>query len=212
LLVTVRELTEGHNALLVTVRELTEGQKALQVTVRELTEGQKALQVTVRELTEGQKALQVTVRELTEAQKRTEVRLKRMQEDIGALRHTVGFTLEDRAYVALPRLLKRDHAVEVTGRLVRRHLPLKEGGYVELNIIGKGIRNGRGINIVGDAKTQLFRRDVRRFQQVILPMVQAELGEVFPVLVTHMTPEPKIEEFIREQGFVLYYSYDFDTV
>ncbi len=34
-------------------------------------------------------------------------------------------------------------------------------------------------------------------------------GEIFPVLVTHMISEADAEEFAKEKGIALYYSYDF---
>jgi len=117
--------------------------------------------------------------------------------------------LEDQARLALPRLLKRDHNIEVTGRLVRRHLPLKSGGHLEVNILGEARGAGKAIHIVGEGKIRLDRRDVDRFLQRTVPLAQAELGEIQPVLVTYMTPEPGLEDFIRQQGILLYYSYDF---
>ena len=160
------------------------------------------LKAIVRDLAEAQKRTEVSVKELAEGLKQTRI-------DLGGLTHTVGYTLENEAYRALPHLLKRDYAIELTGRLVRRHLPLKAGGTLEVNILGPAQRQGRPVHVVGEAKGQLHRRDVREFLDRQLPRLQAELGEVFPVLVTHMMPEPGLEEFIRQQSIALYYSYDF---
>ena len=33
--------------------------------------------------------------------------------------------------------------------------------------------------------------------------------EVFPVLVTCMVTEPEVEDYVRQKGIALYYSYDF---
>ena len=135
--------------------------------------------------------------------------LRRIRIDLGGLTHTVEYTLENEAYRALPHLLKRDYAIELTGRMARRHLSLKSGGTMEVNILGPAQRQGRPVHIVGEVKGQLHRRDVRVFLDRQLPRLAAELGDAFPVLVTHMTPEPGLEEFIRQQGVALYYSYDF---
>jgi len=135
--------------------------------------------------------------------------LRQTRIDLGGLSHTVGYTLENEAYRSLPNLLKRDYAIELVDRLVRKHLPLKGGGTLEVNIIGPARRQGRSIQVVGEAKGQLHRRDVREFIDRQLPRLRTELGEVFPVLVTHMTPEPGLEEHVRQQGVALYYSYDF---
>ena len=197
------------NELKAIVRDLAEAQKRTEARLDSLTQR-------VEELAEAQKRTEARVEELAEAQKRTEVSVKELAEglkqtriDLGGLTHTVGYTLENEAYRALPHLLKRDYAIELTGRLVRRHLPLKAGGTLEVNILGPAQRQGRPVHVVGEAKGQLHRRDVREFLDRQLPRLQAELGEVFPVLVTHMMPEPGLEEFIRQQSIALYYSYDF---
>jgi len=220
---TVADLGAGLSELRGTVAGLAESHKALQAEVRELAQAQKRtemglaeLRATVAGLAEDQKAMRAELRQLAEAQRHTDAVLvklaetdKQLKQDIGSLRHTVGYGLEDRAFYALPALLRRDHGLEVAGRLLRRHLPLRAGGHVGINILGKATQAGRRLHVVGEAKTQLFRRDVRKFLEKTLPAVRAELGEVFPLLVTYMTPEPGLEEVVRQQGVALYYSYDF---
>ena len=46
---------------------------------------------------------------------------------LGGLAMTVGYTLENEAYKALPALLKRDYGLLVEGRLKRSHVTVKEG-------------------------------------------------------------------------------------
>jgi hypothetical protein len=79
----------------------------------------------------------------------------------------------------------------------------------EFNILGEGIREGKPVRIIGEAKTQLFSRDVRKFVNETLVLARAEWGEVLPVLVTYVTPELELEETVKKQGIALYYSYDF---
>jgi hypothetical protein len=205
------------------IRELAEAQKVTEVRVGELAkkldelaEAQKVTEVRMGELAkkldelaEAQKATEVAVRELVEQMRDVRREQREMRADVGAMSHAIGYRLEDEAGLALPRLLKRDHNIEVTGRLVRRHLPLKSGGHLEVNILGEARRAGKAIHIVGEGKSQLHRRDVERFLQRTIPLAQAELGEIQPVLVTYMTPEPGLEDYVRQRGIVLYYSYDF---
>jgi hypothetical protein len=196
------------------VRELANAQQQTNATVRELAEAQKRteiglneLRVTVAGLAEAQKRTEARVEELAEGQKRTEVAVKKLAEDLkqtradlGGLTHSVGYSLENQAYKALPVLLKRDFGLEVTGRLIRRHLRRKAGGTVEVNIIGEGAHQGKAVQVVGEGKTQLHRKDVRRFVEKTLPVLKDELGEVFPVLVTHMVPEAGLDEEIRKKA------------
>jgi hypothetical protein len=46
-----------------------------------------------------------------------------------------------------------------------------------------------------------IRKKLRRLEGVF--------PEVFPVLVTYMVTEPDVEDYVREKGIALYYSYDF---
>ena len=67
--------------------------------------------------------------ELTEAQKRTEEELRKLamahvktREQLGGLSHTVGYILEDRAFVGLPPLLKEDLGIDVIEPLRRDYI------------------------------------------------------------------------------------------
>lgn len=51
--------------------------------------------------------------------------------------------LEDRAYLSLPRLLKRDFGIELKERLVRKYIKNKKGERIEINILGKGKLEGK---------------------------------------------------------------------
>ncbi|MCX7793555.1 MAG: hypothetical protein N2257_03995 [Thermodesulfovibrionales bacterium] len=58
------------------------------------------------------------VAELAEAQKRTEEEIRELvaehrktREHLGGLQHTVGYVLEDRAYVGLPALLEKEMGI-----------------------------------------------------------------------------------------------------
>jgi len=88
----------------------------------------------VRELAEAQKRTEQRLEELAEAQKRTEKALQKLSEEhletrrqLGGLAMTVGYTLENEAYKALPALLERDYGLVVEGRLKRAHLPQGRG-------------------------------------------------------------------------------------
>jgi len=225
------------NELKEIVRDLAEAQRAsearltrLEETVADLIEAQRAsearltrLEKTVADLIEAQRAsearltrLEETVAELAEAQRRTEESLQKLIEEhretrrqLGGLAMTVGYGLEDRAYQALPRLLARDFGIEVRERLHRRYVKDRKGEYIEVNIVGEAVRDGERIVIVGEGKSQLSRNDVDNFIRKKLNRLEGVFERIFPLLVTYMISSPDVEDYAREQGIVLYYSYDF---
>ena len=169
----------------------------------------------VKELAEAQKELTEAQKELTEAQKRTEKELqglvkehKKTREQVGGLSNTVGYKLEDEAFKALPKLLKKDFKLVVQGRLKRRFIKDNKGKEIEINIIGQASRNGRKVTIIGESKSQLSKNGVNEFIRKKLKRLEGALKEIFPVLVTYMISEPDVEEYAKNKGIALYYSYD----
>ena len=116
--------------------------------------------------------------------------------------------LEDRAYTHLPRLLKEDFKVEVLEPLRRRFIEIAPNRYEELNIIGKGRKNGKEIWILGECKTQLKKRNVDTFLSRVKRLEKHLPGEKLLLLVTYQT-SPQVERYVEEKGLKLYYSYQF---
>jgi len=158
-----------------------------------------------------------SINELAEAQKKTEETLntltrefKDFKRQVGDITDTVGYTLENASYRALPRLLKKDYGVEVRGRLRRGYLKDQRGRHIEVNILGEGRKNGKKVLIVGESKARLSKKGVREFINERLKRFGDLYGEIFPVLVTHMISEHDVEEYAREHDIALYYSYEFE--
>ena len=153
---------------------------------------------------------------LAAAQARTEEALKKLTEahdetrkQLGGLSHTVGYTLENEAYRALPALLAADYGIEVEDRLIRTYLTTDRGYPVEVNIFGKGRRNGCEVVIIGESKSQLSTKNIDHFIQGRLARLDPLFADVFPVLVTHMISAPDVAAYAQERGIALYYSYQF---
>ena len=156
--------------------------------------------------------LEETVNELAEAQKRTEEELRKLiiehrktRQELGALSHTVGYVLEDRAYEGLPYLLKRDFGIEVE-ELKREYVEISPNRYEEINIIGKGKRDGTPIWILGDCKSQLKKRDINSFLKRVSRIEHLFPGERVLITVTYQT-SPQVRRYIKEKGLKLYFSY-----
>ncbi len=184
--------------------------------IKELAEAQRRTEQRVEELAEAQRRTEQRVEELAEAQKRTEGELKELalalretRRHVGDLTDTVGYTLENAAYKALPELLRKDYGIQIKGRLKRGYLKDKKGKYIEVNIIGDALLKGRPVKIVGESKTRLSIKGVDDFIKKKLNRLDGIYGEFFPVMVTHMISEPEVEEYARQKGIALYFSYDF---
>ncbi|MDW8086964.1 MAG: chordopoxvirus fusion protein, partial [Candidatus Calescibacterium sp.] len=152
----------------------------------------------VNELAEAQKRTDKALRELTEEHKKT-------RKELGNVSHTVGYILEDRSYFGLPKLLEEDFGIKVTSRLIRKNMPYK-GGRIEINILGRGTKDNQDIWIIGEAKSQLKKKDVDKFINR-----RKIFNELFPgpklfIIVTYTTTE-EIEKYAKEKDIKIYYSY-----
>ena len=194
------------------VEKLAEAQKRTEERLNELAEAQKRTEERLNELAEAQKRTEERLNELAEAQKRTEEELKKLigehkktREALGGLTHTVGYILEDRAFVSLPELLKRDMGVEV-GELKRDFVEISPARYEEINILGKGRRNGNDVWIIGECKTQLTKKHVDHFLNMVSRLEHIFPGEKIYVVVTYQT-SPQVREYLKAKGLKLYFSY-----
>ena len=219
------------------VEELAEAQKRTEQRVEELAEAQKRTEARLDQLThrvdqlaEAQKLtesrlaeLALRVDQLAVAQKRTEEALARLtlrvdhlaerlddtNRQVGGLSATVGYTLENEAYRALPPLLERDHGLTLTEPLTRGWLQDAQGRDLEVNILGRATRGGEPLWIIGESKVQLSANDVDRFLSRRVEPLQAVCGTIFPVLVTHMITARDVADYARERGVAVYLSYQF---
>jgi hypothetical protein len=203
----IRVTREEFDDLKQVVRELAQAQTRTEQRLDRLAEK-------IEELAEAQKRTEARVEELAEAQKKTEVMLARLTDEhrktremLGGLAHTVGYRLEDEAIWALPHLLARDFGMEIDGQLVRTFLETAPNRYVEVNIWGYGVLNGRRVAILGEAKSQLKKRDVDGFLKTMARVREISGMEVFPVLVTYQV-SPKVKQAAAEKGIKVYLSYE----
>jgi len=195
-------------------QHFTERIDALQASMEQMrqhfTERIDALQVSMEQMrqhfTERIDALQASMEQMRRHFTR---RNDDLAKQIGGLAITVGYILENEAYKALPALLQRDYGLEVIGRLKRGYAVDAEGNEYEVNILGEARQNGRRLTIVGESKAQLSKQEIDRFVRRKLKPLQRIYGEVFPIIVTHMTSSRGVEEYARQQGIAVYYSYDF---
>jgi len=212
----VNELSNNIKTLSERIDRLAEFQVKAEERFAKVEERLTRLEKVVEELAEAQKKTEERLNELAEAQKRTEEVIKELAKDLGVtkrqlgdLSDTVGYTLENSAYKALPELLKRDYGIKVIGRLKRGYLRDIHGRPVEVNILGEATKNGKRITIIGESKARLSKKAIDKFVEKRLKAFGGVIKDIFPVIVTHMISEPDAEEHAKKKGVALYYSYDF---
>jgi uncharacterized phage infection (PIP) family protein YhgE len=219
----VEQLTERLDQLTERVDQLAEAQRQteerlnkLTERVNQLAEAQRQTEERLNKLTERVEQLTISVKELTENQKKLEERLIKVEEglkltrkEVGGLAHTVGYSLEDRAYKSLPKLLKKDFDIDIEGKLIRTYLELGKGKFIEVNIFGKGKQKDKQVVIIGEGKSQLKKTDVDKFLKTI-EMIKGFFAEkTIPIMITYQTL-PQVDRYAEEKGVKIYYSYDFD--
>ena len=216
------ELKEIVAELAKKVDELAEAQKRteqrvdrLEIAVRELAEAQKRTEQRVNELAEAQKRTEQRVNELAEAQKRTEEEIcrlvKRMdvfEDRLEGISNSVGYSLENRAYKALPEILLQRYGIKVTDRLLRRYFPVGNKN-IQLNIYGHGKRDGEDVVIIGECKVRPSKREISRFKKYAKKVADIEGKKPFYIIVAHDFP-PAIEDFLRSSDISYVWSYELE--
>jgi len=212
-----RELAEAQRR---TEEQLAASRAETDARFRELAEAQRR---TEEQLAASRAETDARFRELAEAQRRTEERLaivieeqrqmrlemRDIRRQLGGLSQTVGYVPENEAMKHLPDLLLRDHGLHVQGRLKRQYVSDKNGQPIEVNIFGTARRDSEEVAIVGESKAQLSKNDIDRFLQRTVDALRSVYPQIFPLLVTHMISEPDVEDYARNMGVALYYSYEF---
>jgi predicted nuclease with TOPRIM domain len=172
------------------------------------------LEAAVERLAEAQARTEERLNELAAAQARTEEELRKLaaehrvtRERLEGISNTVGYTLEDRAYKALPAILAQQ-GIQVEGRLIRRYVQLKEKER-QVDIFGHGRRNGEQVLILGEAKVRPSRREVDRFVRLARQVAAVERMPPVLVFVAYDFP-PAVEAYIKEQDILPVWSYEIE--
>jgi hypothetical protein len=187
---------------------LTERMDQLAERMDQLTERMDQLAERMDQLTERMDQLAERMDQLTEEVGILKYGFQQFRKNFGAMTHNWGHSLEDKAIAALPRLLLRDHGVTVTGPLVRDYLETGKGRRIEINIWGSGLKEGKPVEIIGEAKSRLGRGHVVRFlAQVELIRLRLD-KDVLPVLIAFLAT-PEARDYARERGIIYYPSYEF---
>ncbi len=206
------QLTARVDRLTERVDQLAEQMVHLTERVDRLTERVDQLTEQMTRLTERVDQLAARMDQLVQRVDHLDRRLEDTNRQLGGLTTTVGYTLENEAYRALPPLLERDHGLVLTEPLRRGWLTDARGRDLEVNILGRGTRAGEPVWVIGESKSQLSANEVDRFLQQRVALLEPVCGRVFPVLVTHMVTGKDVPDYARQRGVALYFSYEFNPV
>ncbi|RMH76434.1 MAG: chordopoxvirus fusion protein, partial [Calditrichaeota bacterium] len=221
LTIRVDKLAEAQERTEQRLNQLAEAQEHTEQRLNQLAEAQERTEQRLNQLAEAQERTEQRLNQLAEAQERTELELSKLTQEVrklvkdhaetkrrlGGLSDTVGYTLEDRSYLTLPRLLKKDFGIELKEGLTRKYLLDNKGEHIEVNIVGKGTQNGKEVLIVGESKSRLSKNGVNDFIRKKLKRLEGTHENLFPVLITYMISQWDVEEYARSKGIAVYYSY-----
>ena len=218
----IRELTEAQRRTEQRLNELAEAQKKTEQTLNELKEEQKKTEQKFRELAEAQKITEQRINELTDVVKKTQEQIQKTQEQLKKLTEehsktrekleglsdSFGYLLEDRAMKSLPKILKREHKIEVVEKLKRDYFVVN-GEYVEVNIFGR-VRKGRKEYILlGEAKSRVSKKAIDNFVRKCDKISKRFSREVIKVFISYIF-SPEIKEYAEEKGIILVPSYELE--
>lgn len=201
------QLTERVDALATRMDQLTERVDALATKMDQLTERVDTLAVRMDQLTEKVDQLSSNVQDIVRESKIATEERKEIWRQIGGMSHTIGYFLEDKSYPVLPHLLERDHSIIIQDKLKRGFLEIPKNKFVEINIWGKGTRSGMKVEIIGEAKTQLKKKNVDKLLMTVKAVENYIRAQIVPVCVTFQT-SPHVQKYAKEKGVIVYFSYE----
>ena len=197
------ELTKSVNALAEAQKKSEERLTKLEIAVGELAEAQKKSE-------ERLTKLEITVNALAEAQKRTEETLNKLikrvdfiEERLEGISNSVGYSLENNAYKSLPILLKKE-GVEVEGKLIRRYYEDNQ-----INVWGKGRKNGKTLLILGEVKVRPSKKEIDKFLRIVETITKKEKMDAFVLFIAH-DYHPNIERYLKEKDIKYYWSFELE--
>ncbi|HIC91462.1 MAG TPA: hypothetical protein EYP21_05280 [Syntrophaceae bacterium] len=180
------------------IRVTREEFAGLRQVVADLAQAQRRTEEKIGELAQAQK-------ELAQAQIRTEGELRYLAREVGQLSKTIGFGLEDIAYVVLPSYLQRHFGIEVKD--FKRKFFEVDGKIMEINLYAKAKKDGQPITILGEVKSRIYRREVERFKKAVIKRLPALKGEVVKVMFGYWI-HPYATQLAQKEGIVTVASYE----
>jgi len=148
--------------------------------------------------------VEAAIERLAEAQAKTEAVLKNLATEVKSLSDNFGFGLEDIAHVVLPGYLERHYGIQM-GEFERVFFPV-DGGEVEVNLYGTGKRNGEEVTILGECKSRIYEREVKKFMKDVKKVASQIKTELVKVMFGYLI-HPSASKAAQDEGIILVASY-----
>ncbi len=216
----LRKIAERQDRMQQQLDELAQRVDDLTVRMEQLTQRVDDLTVRMDQLTQRVELMSGQLISLAQRMDEMAVHMDRMsweirdmRSELGGLGRSVAYALENEAYRMLPSLLERRYGITLTERLIRTEIADQE-----INILGKGHRDGREVLVVGEVKVRLDERR-RKYGGVefsVFEQLRAKIGavrsaypnaEIVPLLVTHFARSRILEE-AEKQGIIVIQSFE----
>ncbi len=189
------------------VRELAEAQKRTELRVEELTRAQEETRQQIQALTQAMEAL---ARAQEESHRQIQELARQMgdvRREVGGLGRSMSYALENEAYRMLPTFLAQKYGIQVTERFIRTYI-----GDEEINLFGRGRRDGKEVLIIGEVKVRLEegRREdpFEQLEEKARVVQEAYPGEeILLVLITHHA-HPTVLQRAQEKGILVVQSFE----
>ena len=217
----VQELAEAQKrtevrveGLAARVEELAEAQKRTEQRVEELAEAQKRTEQRLEGLAQAQEAMAQALASLARAQEESQRQIQELarqmvevRRELGGLGRSMGYALENEAYRMLPAFLAEKHGIQVTERFVRTYI-----GDEEINLFGRGRRDGKEVLIIGEVKVRLEggRREeaLEQLEEKARVVQEAYPGEELVLLLVTHHAHPGILQKAQERGILVVQSFE----
>ncbi len=79
---------------------------------------------------------------------------KEQEEKLESIPYIIKYTLGDRAIKSLPLILLKEYNIKIRGKLKRAYIKIGKK-YIEVDIYGKGIKNGKEYTIIGESMKKI---------------------------------------------------------
>lgn len=203
-----REFTETQSYLLakVIVTAVEEGQQELVKTkdFKELKDIVARLAQAQERTAQAQERTEQRVEELASIMQELARETKNTRTEVGGLGKSMGYALENEAFRNIPAFLEKHHHIVLTEKLIRQDIKGQE-----INMLGKGKREGKDVIIVGEATLRLDQRDkFAQLEENTKLVAENYPGyEVIPLMITHYARK-NLLELAQKQGILVIQSFE----
>ncbi|MBF0209635.1 MAG: hypothetical protein HQK68_01995, partial [Desulfamplus sp.] len=119
-----------------------------------------------------------------------------LRKQVGGLSMSVGYGIEDKLIPKMEAAALAEFGITVS-LVDRRNITYNDGRYDEINIYCEGIKEGKSVYLIGEAKAQPGKRDFQNFSKVIGRLKSHLKIEIQAFMVGYQY-SPEVESYADE--------------